>query len=213
MHVELAGYHAPATLPSVLHSMCNTHQGRPRPGRKPSSQRQTTRSASPTCRRSGVKVQRGPIARRHLAQVPQGRGSTSRTRLGASTWGKYCATLAPRCWCRTCPWVAEKATALVCGASDSRLAAPSSTACRCSSPRALPGSKRFAERGLPIIGDDIKSQVGATIVHRVLTDLFRKRGVKARPHLPAQLRRQHRLPQHAGARAARCPRRSPRRRQ
>ena len=38
--------------------------------------------------------------------------------------------------------------------------------------------KRFAERGLPIIGDDIKSQVGATIVHRMLTDLFRKRGVR-----------------------------------
>ena len=37
--------------------------------------------------------------------------------------------------------------------------------------------KRFAERGLPIIGDDIKSQVGATITHRVLTTLFRERGV------------------------------------
>ncbi|MCC7019389.1 MAG: inositol-3-phosphate synthase [Ardenticatenales bacterium] len=36
---------------------------------------------------------------------------------------------------------------------------------------------RFAARGLPIIGDDIKSQVGATIVHRVLTNLFRERGV------------------------------------
>ena len=38
--------------------------------------------------------------------------------------------------------------------------------------------KRFAERGLPVIGDDIKSQVGATITHRVLTRLFRDRGVK-----------------------------------
>jgi len=38
--------------------------------------------------------------------------------------------------------------------------------------------RRFAARGLPIIGDDIKSQVGATIVHRILTDLFRKRGVR-----------------------------------
>jgi len=37
---------------------------------------------------------------------------------------------------------------------------------------------RFAEKGLPIIGDDIKSQVGATIVHRVLTSLFQDRGVK-----------------------------------
>jgi len=38
--------------------------------------------------------------------------------------------------------------------------------------------RRFAERGLPVIGDDIKSQVGATIVHRVLTRLFRERGVR-----------------------------------
>jgi myo-inositol-1-phosphate synthase len=37
--------------------------------------------------------------------------------------------------------------------------------------------KRFVERGLPIIGDDIKSQVGATITHRMLTTLFRQRGV------------------------------------
>ena len=38
--------------------------------------------------------------------------------------------------------------------------------------------KRFEDRGLPIIGDDIKSQVGATITHRVLTKLFRDRGVR-----------------------------------
>ncbi len=37
---------------------------------------------------------------------------------------------------------------------------------------------RFKQRGLPIIGDDIKSQVGATIVHRTLTSLFVDRGVK-----------------------------------
>jgi myo-inositol-1-phosphate synthase len=38
--------------------------------------------------------------------------------------------------------------------------------------------KRFEDRGLPVIGDDIKSQVGATITHRVLTTLFRERGVR-----------------------------------
>ena len=37
---------------------------------------------------------------------------------------------------------------------------------------------RFRQAGVPIIGDDIKAQLGATIVHRVLTDLFAKRGVK-----------------------------------
>ena len=39
-------------------------------------------------------------------------------------------------------------------------------------------AKRFRERNLPIIGDDIKSQVGATIMHRVLTSLFVDRGVR-----------------------------------
>jgi len=38
--------------------------------------------------------------------------------------------------------------------------------------------KRFEARGLPLIGDDIKSQVGATIVHRALANLFRERGVR-----------------------------------
>ncbi len=38
--------------------------------------------------------------------------------------------------------------------------------------------KRFQDAGVPIVGDDIKSQVGATITHRVLTNLFRDRGVK-----------------------------------
>src|SRR5436189_1301151 len=39
-------------------------------------------------------------------------------------------------------------------------------------------ARRFAERKLPVMGDDIKSQVGSTIVHRVLTSLFRERGVR-----------------------------------
>lgn len=38
-------------------------------------------------------------------------------------------------------------------------------------------ARRFEEAGLPIVGDDIKAQLGATIVHRTLTDLFKKRGV------------------------------------
>jgi len=39
-------------------------------------------------------------------------------------------------------------------------------------------SRRFEEKGVPIIGDDVKSQLGATIIHRVLTNLFKMRGVK-----------------------------------
>ena len=47
-----------------------------------------------------------------------------------------------------------------------------------SSPAIQSGRRRFADKNLPIIGDDIKAQMGATIVHRALVDLFRKRGVK-----------------------------------
>ncbi len=39
-------------------------------------------------------------------------------------------------------------------------------------------AKRFADKKLPIIGDDIKAQMGATVLHRTIVDLFRKRGVK-----------------------------------
>ncbi len=39
-------------------------------------------------------------------------------------------------------------------------------------------AKKFEDLNLPIIGDDIKSQLGATIIHRVLTNLFKKRGVR-----------------------------------
>ncbi len=38
--------------------------------------------------------------------------------------------------------------------------------------------KKFEQRGLPLIGDDVKSQVGATIVHRTLVNLMRERGVR-----------------------------------
>jgi len=39
-------------------------------------------------------------------------------------------------------------------------------------------SEKFKEKNLPVMGDDIKAQLGATITHRILTDLFNKRGVK-----------------------------------
>ena len=54
----------------------------------------------------------------------------------------------------------------------------SSTASRSSSPARTYWRERFEKAGLPIIGDDIKSQVGATIVHRMLARLFDDRGVQ-----------------------------------
>ena len=57
-------------------------------------------------------------------------------------------------------------------------AAAMSTASRSSLQRMRNGASGFVDCGLPLIGDDIKSQVGATIVHRVLANLFRERGVR-----------------------------------
>lgn len=39
-------------------------------------------------------------------------------------------------------------------------------------------ANKFKEKGIPLIGDDVKAQLGATITHRTLSDLFKKRGVK-----------------------------------
>ena len=50
---------------------------------------------------------------------------------------------------------------------------------------------RFSDANLPIIGDDIKSQLGATITHRVLSDLFKQRGVKIETHLSIEYGGQH----------------------
>ena len=62
---------------------------------------------------------------------------------------------------------------------------------------------KFTEAGVPIVGDDIKSQVGATITHRVMAKLFEDRGVRPRAHDAAERRRQHGLQEHAGARPPR----------
>ena len=53
------------------------------------------------------------------------------------------------------------------------------------------------EGNIPIVGDDIKAQLGATITHRALTDLFPQARRQARADLPAQHRGQHGFPQHA----------------
>ena len=63
-------------------------------------------------------------------------------------------------------------------AGASRRASRSSTPSRSSSVASRTGSAASPRPGLPVIGDDIKSQVGATITHRVLTRLFMDRGVR-----------------------------------
>ena len=68
--------------------------------------------------------------------------------------------------------------------------------------------RRFKEHNLPIIGDDIKSQVGATITHRVLASLFVDRGVKVRAYIPIKFWWKYRFPKYVGARKIWSQRRS-----
>ena len=48
------------------------------------------------------------------------------------------------------------------------------------------GQKKFEEKGIPCIGDDIKGQVGATIVHRTLAKLCNDRGTKIEKNISNQ---------------------------
>ena len=60
--------------------------------------------------------------------------------------------------------------------------------------------RRFEEARLPLIGDDLKSQFGATLIHRSLVDILKANGVEIKEYLPNPERRKHGLPQHGGRR-------------
>ena len=164
-----------------------------------SGRARTTRSSSPTCPKLGVEVHRGM------------------THDGLGKYLKEKITKAPGETADIVGILKEtqdrRRSSATCRSAPSRR--PSGTSSRRSRPacgfvNCLPvfiaredyWDKRFEEAGLPIIGDDIKSQVGATIVHRQLARLFHDRGVRCERTSAAQRRRQHGLLQHARARAA-----------
>ena len=134
----------------------------------------TIRSGSPKCRK--------PAWRSRAGRRWTGWASTSRRMLRsrpsqARDVAGILATPAPTWWCPICrsaprwrpKWYVEQVLEAGCALVN---CIPVFIA---SQPY---WRRRFEERGLPIIGDDIKSQVGATIMHRVLTNLFRERGVR-----------------------------------
>ena len=133
---------------------------------------------------SGVKVQMGRVLdgySDHMAAFGRrphlpGRRGRDAAREGRRRRGR-CARPRPTCCSTTFRSEARKRPNSTPNAR-SRPASPSSTASRCSSPATETWARRFEEAGVPIVGDDIKAQLGATIVHRVLTDLFAKRGVQ-----------------------------------
>ena len=116
----------------------------------------------------------------HMLAAANGRGYEPRRRRGGEqgrSSSPRCATRARKCWSIICLSVPNRRCAstwtarLEGGRGGGQLHAASS------SPAIRHWERRFAEKKLPIVGDDIKSQLGATIVHRVLSNLFRQRGV------------------------------------
>ena len=120
----------------------------------------------------------------------------------ATTSPARCARPGRTCWSATCrsarrrrrPWYAEQALEAGCAFVN---CIPVFIASR------EPWRRRFEERRLPLIGDDIKSQVGATIVHRILANLFRERGVRLDRTYQLNFGGNTDFLQHAGARPAR----------
>ena len=121
----------------------------------------------------GVEVHARPDPRRLRRVLPPGRRGeprrAGRRRPGAARHQGRRARVLPA---RSAPRTPSATTPR----PASTPAWPSSTPSRCSSPPTPSGPRSSAAAGLPIVGDDIKSQVGATIVHRTLARLFEDRG-------------------------------------
>ena len=172
MHVELGGYHIRDIEFVAAFDVNRTKVGRDLADAIRAEPNDTVNFAK--LERFGVKVERGPtldgigpsvagIIRESDAPVADVAASLKRA--GADVLVSYLpvgSQLASE-------WYAEQALAAGCGLINCIPVFIASSA---------PWQKRFADAGLPLIGDDIKSQVGATIVHRVLGRLFDERGVR-----------------------------------
>ena len=104
-------------------------------------------------------------------------GRSSRSRPPSrSTWRRHCATRRPTCSCRTCRSARKRRS----GTTRRPRSTPA-----VGFVNAIPvfiasnpeWAQKFTDAGVPIVGDDIKSQVGATITHRLLARLFEDRGL------------------------------------
>ena len=165
-------------LPRPRHRVRRRVRRRRQEGRRATCPRRsaparTTPSSSPTCRRRRHRAAR-PHPRRPGQVLPpddQGvrRGAGRRRRRAARGPGRRAGLLpAGRLGGRG---------QVLRPVRDRREGRASSTRCRCSSPAPRSGPRSSPTAGVPIVGDDIKSQVGATITHRVLAKLFEDRGV------------------------------------
>lgn len=172
MHVDLAGYHASDIAFSAAFDVNANKVGRDLSEAIFETPNNTLRFAEVPS--AGVKVMRGPThdgLGKYLKGVfPPARGAVADVaKVLRDTGTEVLVSYLPVGSEKATRWYAEQALDAGCAFVN---CVPVFIA---SDPV---WQRRFADRGLPIIGDDIKSQVGATIVHRLLTDLFRKRGVR-----------------------------------
>ena len=149
-------------------------EGRLRPRPRRSSPARTTPSRSPTSPPTGVTVQRGHtldgLGKYYRETIEESDAEPGRRRPGAQGRQGRRARLLPAGRLRGAPTSSTRS-------ARSTRASPSSTRCRSSSPPTPSGPTKFEDAGVPIVGDDIKTQVGATITHRVMAKLFEDRGV------------------------------------
>ena len=158
----------------------------------------TTRRFSPPCRR---RASSSGAARRSMGSASTGARRSRNPTSPRRTWPTCWSARGRMSWSPTCPSDRKRATEFY---------AERALQAGCAFVNCIPvfiasdpsWRRRFEERGLPIVGDDIKSQVGATIVHRVLDQPVPRARRAARPHLPAQFRRQHGFQEHARTGAA-----------
>lgn len=172
MNVEIGGYHVRDIEISAAFDVNAKKVGRDVSEAIWAEPNNTTRftEIAPT----GVTVQRGPVLDGigeylrddiDIADEPEVDVTEALTRSGTDVLVSYLPVGSQR----ASEWYAERALEAGCGFVN---CIPVFIA---SNPA---WQKRFQAAGLPLVGDDIKSQVGATIVHRVLANLFRERGVR-----------------------------------
>jgi myo-inositol-1-phosphate synthase len=172
MHVDLGGYHVADIEVVAAFDVSAAKVGRDVTEAIFAAPNNTVRFAEPS--RAGVRVRRGPtldgIGRYLRDEVPESDEPLADVAAVLRDSGAdVVVSWLPVGSQQASEWYAERALEAGCGFVNCiPVFIASDPAWR----------RRFEERGLPLIGDDIKSQVGATIVHRVLTSLFKDRGVR-----------------------------------
>jgi myo-inositol-1-phosphate synthase len=172
MHVELGGYHIRDVAFSAAFDIAEGKVGRDLADAIAAPPNNTCRFAEVP--RQGIEVRRGPTMdglgrylRGLVEESPAATDDVARTlrETGTDVLVCYLPVGSQEAAC----WYAEQALKAGCAFVN---CIPVFIASR------EPWRRRFEEARLPLVGDDIKSQVGATIVHRLLANLFRERGVR-----------------------------------